>query len=125
MRTRVAWPPYLDDRTPFTDVAVLSDAFFSELARFLSLTWFRQQVMANEMFDGTKELSAAMLLRVPSYTRYVYLACEFVVTAIGIRKCLQKKIGKGVFVMANDGDSTISSGKRRSSGIAFGLLKRD
>jgi hypothetical protein len=60
-----------------------------------------------------------MLLRMPFYTRYLYLACEFVVAAIGIRKCLQKKIGKGVFVMANDGDSTISSGK---GGVLASLL---
>jgi hypothetical protein len=41
------------------------------------------------------------------------LSClyEFAVAAIGIRKCLQEKIGKGVFVMANDSYSTILSGK--------------
>jgi hypothetical protein len=43
--------------------------FFSEFARSLFLTCFqrcRRQVMANEMLDGTKELSAVMLLSVPS-----------------------------------------------------------
>jgi hypothetical protein len=36
-----------------------------------------------------------------------------VVATIGIWKRLQEEIGKGAFMMANNGDTTISSGKSR------------